>query len=86
MAEECNPPHGPAKPVFLPPASCRHAHWAVCFAHLLIGGQNQGIHGFLVRIRDSSSMQVRAGWQYRLAGEDGGSREAAIPSGCIQKC
>ena len=33
-----------------------HAHWAVVFAQLLIGGENHGIHGFLVRIRDHSTM------------------------------
>eukprot|EP00889_Picochlorum_renovo_P007473 jgi/Picre1/34503/NNA_001971.t1 len=33
-----------------------HAHWAVVFAQLLIGAENHGIHGFLVRIRDHSTM------------------------------
>lgn len=33
-----------------------HAHWAVVFAQLIIRGENQGIHGFLVRIRDHASM------------------------------
>lgn len=33
-----------------------HAHWAVVFAQLMIGGENHGIHGFLVRIRDHSTM------------------------------
>lgn len=33
-----------------------HAHWAVVFAQLLIGGKNHGIHGFLVRIRDHRTM------------------------------
>ena len=28
------------------------AHWAVVFAHLIIGGTNHGLHGFLVRIRN----------------------------------
>ena len=29
-----------------------HAKWAVVFAQLHIGGKNEGIHGFLVRIRN----------------------------------
>lgn len=29
--------------------SAVHAQWCVVFAQLLIGGTNQGIHGFLVR-------------------------------------
>ena len=33
-----------------------HAHWAVVFAQLLIHGENHGIHGFLVRIRDHRTM------------------------------
>lgn len=33
-----------------------HAHWAVVFAQLLIGAENHGIHGFLVRIRDHATM------------------------------
>ena len=33
-----------------------HAHWAVVFAQLMIGGMNQGIHGFLVQIRDHRTM------------------------------
>jgi len=33
-----------------------HAHWAVVFAQMIIAGQNQGIHGFLVRIRNHSTM------------------------------
>lgn len=33
-----------------------HAHWAVVFAQLIIGSTNQGIHGFLVRIRDHATM------------------------------
>ena len=32
--------------------SAVHAKWAVVFAQLLIGGRNEGIHGFLVRIRN----------------------------------
>lgn len=28
-----------------------HAHWCAVFAQLLVGGVNQGIHVFLVRIR-----------------------------------
>mmetsp|Transcript_18698 Transcript_18698/g.47219 ORF Transcript_18698/g.47219 Transcript_18698/m.47219 type:complete len:644 (-) Transcript_18698:24-1955(-) len=31
-----------------------HAKWAVVFAQLLVEGENHGIHGFLVRIRDNS--------------------------------
>lgn len=33
-----------------------HAHWAVVFAQLMVGGTNQGIHGFLVQIRDHRTM------------------------------
>lgn len=32
--------------------SAVHAKWAVVFARLLIGGKDEGIHGFLVRIRN----------------------------------
>jgi len=32
--------------------SADHAQWCVVFAQTLVEGQNQGIHGFLVRIRD----------------------------------
>uniref|UniRef100_A0A383WDA5 Acyl-coenzyme A oxidase n=1 Tax=Tetradesmus obliquus TaxID=3088 RepID=A0A383WDA5_TETOB len=32
--------------------SAVHAQWCVVFAQLLMGGQNHGIHGFLVRIRN----------------------------------
>ena len=32
--------------------SAVHAKWAVVFAQLHIGGRNEGIHGFLVRIRN----------------------------------
>jgi acyl-CoA oxidase len=35
--------------------SAVHAKWAVVFAQLLIGGRNEGIHGFLVRIRHEAS-------------------------------
>ena len=31
--------------------SAVHAKWAVVFAQLHINGKNEGIHGFLVRIR-----------------------------------
>ena len=37
--------------------SAVHAKWAVVFAQLLIGGRCEGIHGFLVRIRN----EVRTG-------------------------
>ncbi|KAL4447754.1 hypothetical protein ABPG75_004973 [Micractinium tetrahymenae] len=37
--------------------SAVHAHWAVVFAQLLIGGTNHGIHGFLVPIRSKQDMQ-----------------------------
>lgn len=32
--------------------SAVHAKWAVVFAQLHLGGKNEGIHGFLVRIRN----------------------------------
>ena len=32
--------------------SAVHAKWAVVFAQLHMGGKNEGIHGFLVRIRN----------------------------------
>lgn len=38
-----------------------HAHWAVVFAQLLIGGRNEGIHGFLVKIRDHATMMPMPG-------------------------
>jgi acyl-CoA oxidase len=38
-----------------------HAHWAVVFAQLLIHGENHGIHGFLVRIRDHRTMLPMTG-------------------------
>ena len=38
--------------------SAVHAKWAVVFAQLLLGGRNEGIHGFLVRIRH----EVRMRW------------------------
>ncbi|GAB4821263.1 hypothetical protein N2152v2_008309 [Parachlorella kessleri] len=37
--------------------SAIHAHWAVVFAHLIIGNTNHGLHGFLVRIRNHEDMQ-----------------------------
>jgi len=38
-----------------------HAQWAVVFANLIIKGKNQGIHGFLVQIRDHRTMLPRPG-------------------------
>ncbi len=38
--------------------SAVHAKWAVVFAQLHMGGKNEGIHGFLVRIRN----EVRLIW------------------------
>ncbi|EIE22640.1 acyl-CoA oxidase [Coccomyxa subellipsoidea C-169] len=38
--------------------SAVHAKWAVVFAQLLIGGRNEGIHGFLVRIRNEDMSVV----------------------------
>lgn len=35
--------------------SAVHAKWAVVFAQLHIAGRNEGIHGFLVRIRNEVS-------------------------------
>lgn len=35
-----------------PRSGAVHAHWCVVFAQLFVGGANQGIHGFLVRIRN----------------------------------
>ncbi len=35
----------------------QHAHWSIVFAQTLIGGKNEGIHPFLVRIRHDN-MQV----------------------------
>jgi hypothetical protein len=32
--------------------SALHAKWSVVFAQLMINGSNEGIHAFLVRIRD----------------------------------
>ncbi|KAG2446914.1 hypothetical protein HYH02_008070 [Chlamydomonas schloesseri] len=32
--------------------SAVHAQWSVVFAQLFVGGRNEGIHGFLVRIRN----------------------------------
>lgn len=41
--------------------SAVHAHWAVVFAQLLIGGTNHGIHGFLVPIRNKQDMRACPG-------------------------
>lgn len=38
-----------------------HAHWAVVFAQLIIHGRNEGIHGFLVKIRDHQTMMPMPG-------------------------
>lgn len=38
-----------------------HAHWAVVFAQLIIRGKNEGIHGFLVKIRDHRTMMPMPG-------------------------
>jgi hypothetical protein len=38
--------------------SADHAHWAVVFAQLRVLGSNQGIHGFLVRIRRHEASAV----------------------------
>ena len=35
--------------------SAVHAKWSAVFAQLLIDGENHGIHGFLVRIRNEVS-------------------------------
>ncbi|MBI2603675.1 MAG: acyl-CoA dehydrogenase family protein [Deltaproteobacteria bacterium] len=35
-----------------------HAHWAVVFAQLKVKGQSQGVHGFLVRIRNEDLSPV----------------------------
>lgn len=35
-----------------------HAHWAVVFAQLKVKGKNEGIHGFLVRIRNDDLSSV----------------------------
>ncbi len=34
-----------------------HAHWAVVFAQLKVGGQSHGVHAFLVRIREDDLTQ-----------------------------
>ena len=39
--------------------SAVHAKWAVVFAQLHINGKNEGIHGFLVRIRHEVGMSPR---------------------------
>ncbi|KAI3425022.1 hypothetical protein D9Q98_008403 [Chlorella vulgaris] len=41
--------------------SATDAHWAVVFAQLLIKGTNQGIHGFLVPIRNKQDMRPCCG-------------------------
>ena len=38
--------------------SAVHAQWAVVFAQLHINGKNEGIHGFLVRIRHEVGMPI----------------------------
>ena len=35
-----------------------HAHWCVVFAQLIHDGKNQGIHGFLVRIRNNDLSSI----------------------------
>lgn len=41
--------------------SAIHAHYAVVFAHLITKGTNEGIHGFLVPIRDKTNHKVCSG-------------------------
>lgn len=38
-----------------------HAHWAVVFARLIIQGKDEGIHGFLVRLRSHDGMHAMPG-------------------------
>jgi acyl-CoA oxidase len=40
--------------------SAVHAKWAVIFAQLYIGGRNEGIHGFLVRIRNEVEASLQS--------------------------
>ena len=41
--------------------SAVHAKWAVVFAQLHMGGRNEGIHGFLVRIRNEVRLILKPG-------------------------
>jgi acyl-CoA oxidase len=40
-----------------------HAQYCVVFARLLMGDKDEGIHGFLVQMRDAKTHQVRKGVQ-----------------------
>jgi hypothetical protein len=42
--------------------SAVHAQWCVVFAQLLVRGQNQGIHGLLVRIRNPDMTPCKVRW------------------------
>lgn len=76
--------------------SAVHAQWAVVFAQLLIRGQNQGIHGFLVRWVDTmlgpwseTVLGCSAGAGFRKLCQGGGSiRDTTQPTGlyCTSHC
>lgn len=38
-----------------------HAHYAVVFAKLIHNGKNEGLHGFLVNIRDEKTLDIKEG-------------------------
>jgi acyl-CoA oxidase len=40
-----------------------HAHYAVVFARLINNGVDEGLHGFLVNIRDEKDLSVKEGCQ-----------------------
>ena len=38
-----------------------HAHYAIVFARLIHEGVDEGLHGFLVNIRDENNLKVKDG-------------------------
>jgi acyl-CoA oxidase len=41
--------------------SADHAQWAVVFAQMMVKGQNEGVHGFLVPMRDKETHEIKPG-------------------------
>jgi hypothetical protein len=65
--------------------SAVHAQWAVVFAQLMVRGQNQGIHGLLVRIRGPDMKPCKVGravaqWGWQLCGRRAACTCATQPS------
>lgn len=58
--------------------SAMHAQWAVVFAHLLVGGRDEGVHALLVRIR-SADMRPMPGVRIEDMGHKQGQNGCATP-------